>query len=65
MGNTPLRAMRIAEDIWQAAQKRAVAEGTNVTAVVVAFLKRYGAKAPEKSEVTETPNARPSSGVSG
>ena len=43
-GNTPLRAMRIADDIWQAARKRASAEGTTVTAVVVAFLRRYGAK---------------------
>ena len=44
MGKTPLRAIRVADDIWQAAQSRAEAEGTTVTAVVVASLKRYGSK---------------------
>jgi hypothetical protein len=51
-GNTPMRAMRIADDVWIAAQKRAAEEGTTVTAVVVAALKRYGQppkpKAPRK-----------------
>ena len=35
------RSLRIPEDLWHAARAKAVAEGTTVTAVVVAALKRY------------------------
>lgn len=38
---TPLRAMRIPEDVWRAAMKRAESEGTNVTATVVAALRLF------------------------
>lgn len=41
-GNTPMRAMRISDEIWSAASERARAEDTNVTALVVAFLTEYG-----------------------
>ena len=35
------RSLRIPEDVWLAAVAKARAEGTTVTAVVVAALKRY------------------------
>lgn len=40
---TPLRAIRISDEIWHAAQARAEAEGTTVSDVVRKSLKRYGA----------------------
>ena len=38
---TPIRNMRIPDAVWQAARDKAEAEGTTVTAVVVAALRRY------------------------
>lgn len=38
---TPLRNVRVPEDVWQAAMARAESEGTSVSAVVVAALRRY------------------------
>lgn len=35
------RSLRIPEDVWTAAVAKAAAEGTTVTAVVVAALRRY------------------------
>lgn len=35
------RSLRIPEDVWTAAVEKARAEGTTVTAVVVAALRRY------------------------
>ena len=35
------RSLRIPDNLWHAARAKAVAEGTNLTAVVVAFLRRY------------------------
>lgn len=40
----PLRAVRVPDEIWQAAQERAEAEGRTVSDVIRAALKRYGAK---------------------
>jgi len=38
---TPMRAMRIPDDLWNAVREKAERDGTNVTAVVVAALSRY------------------------
>lgn len=35
------RSLRIPDDVWRAAVEKARAEGTTVTAVVVAALRRY------------------------
>lgn len=43
-GKTPLRTIRVADEIWEAAQERAKAEGRTVSDVIRAALKRYGAK---------------------
>ena len=39
--STPLRSLRINADVWHAAVAKARAEGTTVTAVVEAALRRY------------------------
>lgn len=38
---TPLRSLRIPNDVWDAARDKARGEGTTVTAVVLAALQRY------------------------
>lgn len=39
---TPMpRSLRIPDDLWHAARAKAAAEGTTLTAVVIAFLRRY------------------------
>lgn len=38
---TPIRAIRIPDDVWRAALEKARAEGTTVTAVVVDALRRF------------------------
>lgn len=38
---TPLRNVRVADDLWNAVREKAEAEGTTVTAVVIAALQRY------------------------
>lgn len=38
---TPLRSLRIPDEVWTAAVAKARKEGTTVTAVVTAALKRY------------------------
>jgi len=41
---TPLRNLRVADDLWHAARVKAEANGTSLTAVIVAFLRRYVAR---------------------
>ena len=38
---TPHRSLRIPDDVWLAAVEKARDEGTTVTAVVIAALRRY------------------------
>lgn len=38
------RSLRIPEDVWTAAVTKARAEGTTLTAVIVAYLRRYVAR---------------------
>lgn len=47
-GKTPLRNIRVANDLWKAAQKKAEAEGRTMTDVIVAYLRRYVSTAPRK-----------------
>lgn len=39
--NTPARAIRIPTELWKAAREKATREGTTVTAIVIAALRRY------------------------
>lgn len=41
MASTPLRNIRVAEDVWTAARAVAAARGETVTDVVVRALERY------------------------
>jgi len=41
---TPLRNIRVAEELWTVARAKAKANGTTLTAVIVAFLRRYVAR---------------------
>lgn len=42
MNPTPIRTVRVPDDVWQAAQDRAAEKGESVSAVIVRALKRYG-----------------------
>ncbi|WP_338182971.1 hypothetical protein [Jatrophihabitans sp.] len=39
---TPKHGVRVSDDIWQAALRRAHGNGETLTAVIVRFLVRYG-----------------------
>lgn len=39
---TPLRAVRVPDEVWKAAQARAAEKGETVTDVILRALKRYG-----------------------
>lgn len=51
--HTPPRSIRVPNDIWKAAQARAASEGRTVTDVLVAYLRRYGAKQPTRGDRAE------------
>jgi hypothetical protein len=40
-GVTPRRNLRVPDDVWDAAKAKAAAEGTTVSAVIVAALREY------------------------
>lgn len=42
LGNSPVRAVRVPDDVWQAAKDRAEREGVSVGSVIVAALREYG-----------------------
>jgi len=41
MSKTPLRAIRIDDELWEAAQARAAAEGDNLSGVIRDALRQY------------------------
>lgn len=41
MANTPMRAIRVNEELWAAAKERAAARGENLTEVIVRALGHY------------------------
>jgi hypothetical protein len=47
-GKTPLRNLRVPDDIWTAALAKARAEGRSLTEVIVAYLRRYVSTPPRK-----------------
>lgn len=47
-GKTPVRNLRVPNDLWRAAQEKAAAEGRTLTDVLVAYLKRYVSTPPRK-----------------
>ena len=47
-GKTPLRNVRVPDDLWNAALAKARAEGRSLSEVLVAYLRRYVATPPRK-----------------
>jgi hypothetical protein len=45
---TPVHSLRVDDDLWRAAQAKAEAEGRTLTAVMVAYLRRYVSTPPRK-----------------
>lgn len=45
-GNTPLRNVRVADALWNAAMAKARDEGTTLTRVIVSFLEQYNEMTP-------------------
>lgn len=56
-GKTPLRNIRVADELWKAAQAKAKAEGRTLTAVLVAYLRRYVSTPARKRPGDEDPRA--------
>ena len=46
MASTPLRNIRVPDEVWHAAVEKARAEGTTVTAVLVKALQKYLTRPP-------------------
>lgn len=44
MAKTPLRNVRVSDELWDAAKRKAEAEGTTLTAVIVRALEQYTAQ---------------------
>lgn len=51
--HTPRRTVRIPDDVWHAASRRAAEEHTTVSAVLVRYLSRYAKQAPTTRERVE------------
>jgi hypothetical protein len=45
---TPVRGIRVDDELWRAAQEKAKAEGRTMTDVLVAYLRRYVAAPTRK-----------------
>jgi hypothetical protein len=50
---TPLRAVRVASPLWEAARTRAAETGTTITAVVVAALEEFAMPTSPDIEVVD------------
>lgn len=61
-GKTPVRNMRIAEEVWRPALEAARASGCTMTEVITLFLYWYlrmpGAKLPERPPVHDSPHSQ-------
>lgn len=49
-GETPIRSVRVPDDLWIAAQRVAADRGDSLTAVIVRALRRYVASHPLDSD---------------
>ena len=49
-GRTPVRNLRVPDEVWDPALANAKAAGTDLTKVIVAYLKRYNATAARRQE---------------
>lgn len=46
-GKTPIRNLRVPDDIWKPALEKAQAEGRTLTEVLTTYLKRYNSTPPK------------------
>ena len=46
---TPLRSVRVPDDVWTAAQAQAAERGETVSQVIVRSLRRYGSTKPRRN----------------
>lgn len=42
LGNTPLRSVRVPDEVWQAALEAAAKRGESLSAAIVRMLREYG-----------------------
>ena len=49
-GKTPVRNLRVIDEVWRPALEKARAEGRTLTDVIVAYLRRYISTPPRKRE---------------
>jgi hypothetical protein len=49
-GRTPVRNLRVADEVWDTALANARADGKTITEVIVAYLKRYNIAASRRQE---------------
>lgn len=47
-GETPIRRFRAPDAVWERAKARAEAEGTTISAVLLAYVTRYGSQPPRR-----------------
>lgn len=57
-GKTPIRGVRVPDDLWHAAKKEAAAEGRSLTDVILGDLHRYVTRRQrERAAEQEQPSA--------
>ena len=54
-GKTPLRNIRVPDDLWQAAKAEAAAEGRSLTDVILGDLHRYVTRRRRERGVADAP----------
>lgn len=62
-GKTPLRNVRVPDDLWQAAKEEAAAEGRSLTDVILGDLHRYVTRRRRERGVTDGPPETPNPGA--
>lgn len=65
MAATTMRHLRVPEEVWEPALARARREGTNLSAVIVGYLRDYVTKPAPKRATCKHPPARVHKGLCG
>jgi predicted HicB family RNase H-like nuclease len=52
-GKTPLRNIRVAGELWEAAKAKARAEDRSLSEVIVVYLRRYVSTPPRRKRSTD------------
>lgn len=62
-GKTPLRNIRVPEELWEAAKVEAAAEGRTLTDVILGDLHRYVTRRHRERGVADGPSEAPNPGA--